>query len=144
MQVFSGGDPVSFNVSGGGNVTAFSQTVPAPSFINVNDPTFPDGGTNVIVTIANDLTVTWDVVDTASGCVSINIDKPPAALRCSFPASAGSGVVPHAALQTLPIGAAAFTYGSFDQRLVEIPGFGGVLLQVLEIQTTAGGTVLLQ
>jgi hypothetical protein len=44
----------------------------------------------------------------------------------------------------LPVGAAAFTYGSFNQGLVEVPGFGGVLLQVYELQPNAGGTVLLQ
>ncbi len=145
QQVFSGADPVSFDVAGAGNITALHADVAAPSFINVNDPTFPDGGSNVIVPIATDLTVTWDVVDTASACVNVNIDSPSGpALRCSFPASAGSGVVPHAALQALPVGAAAFDYGSFNQSLVEVPGFGGVLFQVFELQPSAGGTVLLQ
>jgi hypothetical protein len=147
MQVFSGADPVSFNVAGAGNISAFQGTVAAPSFVDVTDPAIPDGGTQVIVHTDTDLAVAWDAHDTPSGQIAVSIDAQASgiAARCSFNVADGSGTIPKAALQALPLGPAAFSYATSATTSVTVTNLGSVGLTVFNLPDTgSGGTVLLQ
>jgi hypothetical protein len=147
MQIFSGGDPVSFSVAGAGNVSAFQGTVAAPSFVDVTDPAIPDGGTQVVVQTSTDLAVAWDVHDTPSGQIDVSIDAQSSgiAARCSFNVADGSGTIPKAALQALPLGPAAFTFATSATTTVAVANLGSVGLTVFSLpDSTSGGTVLLQ
>jgi hypothetical protein len=83
----------------------------------------------------------------ASGQIDVSIDAKGSGIsaRCSFGVAAGSGTLPKAALQALPLGPAAFTYATSATKSVDVTNFGSVGLTVLNLpDPKSGGTLLLQ
>jgi hypothetical protein len=121
--MFATGDTL--GVSGtGGDVPAFGMhTVVAPGAITVVSPSLPPDGGAIVVPTSTDLSLAW-TGGQAGAVVEVAITAEFAnqgfsEMLCQWPASAGSGQIPEAALGTLisasPLQVGSVTWIEFDQ-----------------------------
>ena len=100
--LFAGGVTLQLNVSGGG-VPGFEASLVAASNVTITGPAKPSP--TVLVDRARDLQLTWAGANVGFVQVSmevIGVDVFLGGIACTFPASAGNGTIPAAALATLP------------------------------------------
>lgn len=109
-SAFVGGEMVHIQ-GGGATAPAFTLSFTAPGLASITAPARPAGTNPLVINRAQDLAVTWtgggaSDMDFVLG--SMNGSNPGPTLNCSFPASAGSGTIPAAALAMLPAGSGTF------------------------------------
>lgn len=99
--LWAGGETFTF-VAAGAAVPGFTQTVNAPSPIDIATPTLPAPPTGIDVPRASDFTITWATGATSVGKVGVTMGSANTttnnSIICSFDVSAKSGTVPAAAL----------------------------------------------
>jgi hypothetical protein len=108
---FVGGETVTI-AGTGATAPAFMMSLTAPSLASITAPTKPAGMDPLLINRSQDLAVAWSGggtgdMDFVFG--STNGTNPGPTLNCSFPASAGSGTIPTAALAMLPAGNGSFS-----------------------------------
>jgi hypothetical protein len=146
---FAAGDTLTVSASGAA-APAFSATVTVPGTIQVTEPpppspTLPDGAPLVFPMLAapiartTDLPIAW--TGGSSGNVLVALSSSGTSIECLFPESAGSAVIPAAALSYLPqtptdggLGA-AFEISPMSTRAVVTSGWG------IQVQVTGTGGV---
>ncbi|MBS2018128.1 MAG: hypothetical protein JST00_34975 [Deltaproteobacteria bacterium] len=99
--LWAGGETFSF-VAAGAAVPGFTQTVNAPSPIDIATPTLPAPPTGIDVPRATDFTITWATGATSVGKVGITMGSASTSTNnsivCTFDVAAKTGTVPSAAL----------------------------------------------
>ena len=111
--LFQGGETVSFQVEGRGDVPSHSASVVAPAAVVLSapDPTKP-----IVIDRANDLLFTWtggkdgDLLFATGAQLS---DGSLVSLTCMFPGAAGTATLPSATLERLPSGNGATSIAYF-------------------------------
>jgi hypothetical protein len=99
-----GGQDVLF-VAVGADVRTFAHTLDAPSSLTISAPTFPMTGP-IMIDRGSDLALAWSgssagmLVATASQTAA---DGDTVTVRCEYAPTAGSGMIPAAALASLPV-----------------------------------------
>lgn len=121
--LWSGGEPVSVSAPGA-EVPAFSAQVIAPSQVTITAPALPAGGAHLAIDRAKDFPVAWS--SGGSGQVELRIailsmdpsSTPSYELDCDFPSSAGTAMVPSAALSLLPKDSGPLTFAALSRGSV--------------------------
>jgi len=99
----SGGEPVTVSATGD-EVPAFSISAPAPGYIDVAAPSFPETN-DVTVATTTDLAFAWTGGNRTSQVhVMLHDGNSIAQIDCKFPVDAGKGIVPAVLLEQLSKG----------------------------------------
>ena len=104
-QIFSKGDTLGASATGA-DVPAFAlHTVVAPGVITVTSPSLPPDGGAIVVPTSTDLSFTWTGGQAGAmvqmGLTAYFQNQGYSQIVCQWPATAGSGQIPAAALGTL-------------------------------------------
>jgi hypothetical protein len=99
------------------------MSLTAPSLASITTPAKPAGMNPLVITRSQDLAVAWTgggtgEMDFVLG--TTNGSNPGPTLNCSFPANAGSGTIPTAALAMLPAGNGSFSASTYVFKDVDI------------------------
>ncbi len=106
-KLFAGGETLTVNAPGAGEVPAFAASLTAPKVAIVTAPALPSG--DLIVDRSQDLTVSWSNAITETVRVTLGGERQlPIEVECRFPGSGGTGVVPASLLARLPAGGGFF------------------------------------
>lgn len=117
-SLWTGGETLTASAPGA-TVPAFTTTVTTPRRITLSAPTLPTG--DWLIDRAQPLALTWSGATTEDLIVTLGIITiDPVELECVFPASAGTGTLPAAALGLLPAGDAYYTIVSRTRRQVDV------------------------
>ncbi len=112
--LFAGGETITFAATGA-DVPAFTLSVTAPTKGTITAPAKPAAGALLGITRAQDFSVSWN--GGGSGTIQVFLTGPgnQPALFCTYPASAGSGKVPTAALMTMAAGMGSFAMSTISE-----------------------------
>ncbi|MEC8023959.1 MAG: hypothetical protein VX223_08475 [Myxococcota bacterium] len=128
--LFSGGETLTYQASGGDDIRSFSATTRAPIGATVSQPEYAPGEF-LLFDRSKDLEVRWSGGQTddqlllklthlqADGGASIT-------LQCLWPARAGQSVVPAAVLSQIPVGTSSFTLITTNRTEIIVPAWGPV------------------
>jgi hypothetical protein len=127
--LWTGGETLRFS-STGADVAAFDVEVTAPRHVTMTAPALPLGA-DFVLDRGRDLPVMW--TGGAEGELEVQIDgpqelpMPQVDLRCRFPASAGAGTIPTAALQRIvPVGRGIIGANVVSRGTAIVPDWGTV------------------
>lgn len=118
--LFDGGETITINGSGA-EVPAFTVSVTAPTRPTITSPAKPATTSgSITVNRAQDLAVTWS--GGGAGTVYIYVGGPTGSntsMSCGYAASAGSAMVPSAALTKLAAGMGSFSASAVSNKTVD-------------------------
>ncbi len=113
-SLFNGGEMITF-AAAGADVPAFTVSLTTPTKATITAPAKPAAGSLLAINRAQDYSVSWS--GGGSGQVQIFLagagGQP--SLFCKFPASAGTGKVPTAALMTMGAGSGSFAMAAISE-----------------------------
>lgn len=116
-SLWTGGETLTASAPGA-SVPAFTTSVMTPRRITLSAPTLPTG--DWMIDRAQPIALTWSGATAEDIIVTLGvITIDPVELECVFPASAGAGTLPAAALGLLPTGDAYYTIVSRTRQQVD-------------------------
>ena len=135
-------DTADFSVkAAGATVPAFEKLLQVPASITLTAPVLPDAPAKAEIDRSADLALTWTGggggVVTASAITSLlegTTLKKSATVSCTYPANAGTGTIPAAALGKLLVGDGSFVATSASQEQLDVDGWK------ITIQAVPGGS----
>jgi hypothetical protein len=119
QSIFAGGETLTF-AAAGADVPAFSGSLTAPSKVQITSPAKPPSASPyLVVDRTHDFALSWS--GGGSGLVQVALDGGPSrsiTLYCRFPAAAGTGAIPAAALAMIPSGQGGFSMAAIADAQV--------------------------
>lgn len=137
-QLWSGGDPITFDL-GGADVPAYFTTVIAPTQVVITEPDVTPGAFDV--DRSSDFTVRWTggaVGDELGMVLTASDDAAETILACRFEAGDGVAVVPASVLARFPAGSGRFTAGSSRADDATIDAYAVTLSTLVSATGTDG------
>ena len=101
--LFNGGEDL-VAVGVGATVPAFTLQTTAPTAVSLTSPAWPSPSSSLSVVRADGLSLAWTGVSAGDVRATFNSADFAVEVSCAFPAAAGTGLVPAAALQALDAG----------------------------------------
>ena len=114
--LFSGGETITFMTTGA-MVPALTKAITAPSKATITAPAKPPTSSPyLVVNRGQDFTVSWSGGGSGKVQVALNSSMADQRIMCRFDASAGTGKLPSAALQTFAVGGGGFAMASITEE----------------------------
>ncbi len=120
-SLWTGGETVTASAPGA-SVPAFTASVTTPHRITLGAPALPTG--DWLIDRTQPIVLTWSGASAEDVIVTLGANTvDPLELECVFPASAGTGTLPAAALGLLPAGDAYYGIVTRTRRQVDVPAW---------------------